>query len=603
MNHMQRRPWFMGSLILTLVFTSSFARAQYTANFQTNTINGVSSNWPGLYLVGYTNSSDALLIVNGGAFFSSSSFVGGFTGGPVLTGNNSALVSGSGSAWTGNSFFCLGFSAPGNTMTVTDGATVSGYFSVIGYQTTSSNNALLITGAGSTWSNTSITVGYLASGNSLTIANGARELGLSGAIGDGAAGSSASNNMTTVTGTGSQWSETGSIAVGITSGNNTLLVSAGAHVVAGSGFIGAQSGQGNATVVTDPLSAWDNTGSFSVGQLSSSGSSLVVSNGARVSDVDGFVGGPDGLGFGNNALVTGIGSVWSNSDALVVGETRGSVIGVAPGSLVIGNGGMAISPSGVIGESSSSNVVWVTDAGSAWNNTGTLTIGDTAGGGNSLVITNGGGVVDSTAYVGRNSGSNNVSILAGGVWSNVSLYVGYGGPANAVQVANGSVLATNLLIGLAAGPCNNSLQVHNGGLAIVTNAAHNAVLEVRGGQLLVDGGVVQTDNLVITNSCASLVHTGGTLLAGNVVLNPNLFQITSVSPQSNDMVVTWMMGPGATNALQATTGDASGNYNTNGFTDIFIVTNNPTLGTVTNYLDAGAATNTATRYYRARLGL
>ncbi|HTS18398.1 MAG TPA: hypothetical protein VMP11_12555, partial [Verrucomicrobiae bacterium] len=62
-----------------------------------------------------------------------------------------------------------------------------------------------------------------------------------------------------------------------------------------------------------------------------------------------------------------------------------------------------------------------------------------------------------------------------------------------------------------------------------------------------------------------------------------------------------LMGPGATNALQATTGDANGNYSTNAFTDIFVVTNNPSLGTITNYLDTGAMTNGPTRYYRVRL--
>lgn len=61
------------------------------------------------------------------------------------------------------------------------------------------------------------------------------------------------------------------------------------------------------------------------------------------------------------------------------------------------------------------------------------------------------------------------------------------------------------------------------------------------------------------------------------------------------------MGPGATNTLQATAGDGSGGYSTNGFADIFIVTNNTTVGTVTNYLDIGAGTNAAVRYYRAQL--
>jgi hypothetical protein len=107
--------------------------------------------------------------------------------------------------------------------------------------------------------------------------------------------------------------------------------------------------------------------------------------------------------------------------------------------------------------------------------------------------------------------------------------------------------------------------------------------------------------LVITNPCAQFVHTGGTLIIGNIVLDPNMFRIVSVTPTGNDMLVTWMMGPGATNTLQATAGDGSGGYSTNGFSDIFIVTNNTTVGTITNYLDVGAAKNMPSRYYRAQL--
>ena len=46
---------------------------------------------------------------------------------------------------------------------------------------------------------------------------------------------------------------------------------------------------------------------------------------------------------------------------------------------------------------------------------------------------------------------------------------------------------------------------------------------------------------------------------------------------------------------------APASYSTNGFKNIFIVTNNTAVGTVTNYLDIGAATNTPVRYYRAQL--
>jgi hypothetical protein len=74
------------------------------------------------------------------------------------------------------------------------------------------------------------------------------------------------------------------------------------------------------------------------------------------------------------------------------------------------------------------------------------------------------------------------------------------------------------------------------------------------------------------------------------------FRITSIVTTGNNLVVTWTMGSGRTNALQATNG---GGYDTNSFADIFTVTN--TLGTVTNYLDVGGAANGPARFYRVRL--
>jgi sugar lactone lactonase YvrE len=86
------------------------------------------------------------------------------------------------------------------------------------------------------------------------------------------------------------------------------------------------------------------------------------------------------------------------------------------------------------------------------------------------------------------------------------------------------------------------------------------------------------------------------------VLDTNAFRVLAITPQQSDALITWTMVPGATNALQAASGDANGNYSSNGFTDIFIVTNIAIVGTVTNFLDAGALTNNHTRYYRARWG-
>jgi hypothetical protein len=88
-------------------------------------------------------------------------------------------------------------------------------------------------------------------------------------------------------------------------------------------------------------------------------------------------------------------------------------------------------------------------------------------------------------------------------------------------------------------------------------------------------------------------------LAGTSPTNSaSMFRITSIAPENGDVRVTWMTGIGKTNALQVAGSDADSGY-TNSFTDLFIVTN--TVGTVTNYLDVGAATNAPARFYRVRL--
>ncbi len=42
------------------------AAGQYTSNYQTNTISGVASSWPGDYVVGSNTLADVLLIKSGG---------------------------------------------------------------------------------------------------------------------------------------------------------------------------------------------------------------------------------------------------------------------------------------------------------------------------------------------------------------------------------------------------------------------------------------------------------------------------------------------------------------------------------------------------------
>jgi hypothetical protein len=91
-------------------------------------------------------------------------------------------------------------------------------------------------------------------------------------------------------------------------------------------------------------------------------------------------------------------------------------------------------------------------------------------------------------------------------------------------------------------------------------------------------------------------------------LNPtdpaSVFRITSVArDSSNNVHISWSAAGVRTNAVQATGGDANGNYTAN-FLDLTISPHIilPVSGDVmTNYIDVGGATNSPTRYYRIRL--
>ena len=84
-------------------------------------------------------------------------------------------------------------------------------------------------------------------------------------------------------------------------------------------------------------------------------------------------------------------------------------------------------------------------------------------------------------------------------------------------------------------------------------------------------------------------------LAGTDPTNSaSFFSISAVTREADNIRVTWMTGPGKTNALERTPG---GSF-TNNFS---VLTNIVTTGTVTNHLDIGAATNLPAVYYRVRL--
>ena len=92
---------------------------------------------------------------------------------------------------------------------------------------------------------------------------------------------------------------------------------------------------------------------------------------------------------------------------------------------------------------------------------------------------------------------------------------------------------------------------------------------------------------------------GCTSAAGSTTALVTALQITSITTQGGDILITWLTTGGVTNAVQATPGTPG--YNTN-FVDI----SGPLLilgsgDTSTNYVDVGAATNSPAKFYRVRL--
>jgi len=536
-----RRGYSIAGFLVWLALGSQPSEAQYTANFQTNIVDGTASGGFN-YIVGSNTFADVLLIRNKGSVNDNSGYVGYEVG----SSNNTVVITGSGSVWQNGFFFTdhlyIGYSGAGNSVIISNRGSlyVPSISTVVGVNASSSNNSVLVTGSASVWTNGSgnQTIGGRGGGNSLVISNGGAVIGSSGSY--CTIGQSSSWNRVTITGTGSTWQTSYTLYVG-GPGNNSLTVANGGTLYAEFCVVG-------------------------YGFLSGGGS--------------------------NTAWVTGGGSVWSNN-FLIVGWNAGG------NNLVVSNGGLAVCSTLTAGENAGNgNQLVVTGTGSVLRVNGGMLLGS-SGTGSGLGISDGAQVIDGGATIGNGSTSNRVTVLSSGSWYSGMLQVGVGS-ANSVLVSNGIVSASNLVVGVGSTTCDNVLELDNG-YVFATNATHDAVLEVRYGSLILNGGTLQADTLAIMNPCASFIHTGGTAIFGSVVLDPNLFRIVSVTRQGNDMLITWMMGPGATNTLQATAGDGNGGYKTNGFTDIFVVTNNTAIGTVTNYLDIGAATNTPSRYYRARL--
>jgi T5SS/PEP-CTERM-associated repeat protein len=462
-------------------------------------------------LVGLFGSGNALVISDHGAVVNRSGVIGAFAG----ANNNRVIVSDT-MSWTNNGDLFVGDAGSGNQLLLTNAGQGFSWNTYVGNQAGSSNNLLLVADTNSLLgTSTNLFIGVSGSFNQMVISNGGLVTNQFGYIGSNA---TAFGNTVIVSGAGSLWMNQFDLYVGSSGAGNQLVVSNGGWVRSRAGFLGYDyASSNNQVVVTDAGSGWSNQNALFVG-YNGAGNRLVISNGGWVRSLFGFVGGGSASS-NNEVVVTGAGSVWSNVGELHMGEQ-----GIG-NRLVISNGGTVRNGGdGYIGagSTSSNNVAVVTGAGSVWSNQSDLYVGG-VGTDNRLVISNGGVVSDRSSYVGAIS-NNNVAVVtgAGSLWTNrFTLNVGQNGAGNQLVVSNGgTVFASNAVtLGVLDTSTNNRIEI-NGGSLLVSNATGTGVLDVRRGTNQFNSGLIDVDQLVMTNAAGVFEFNGGTLVTrGGLISN------------------------------------------------------------------------------------
>ncbi len=496
-----------------------------TASANTAQITGAGSEWR---IFGNLNvgSGGALnqLQVSGGAHLSDFS---GIIGGTATGSSNSAVVSGPGSLWNNSSAFTVGSGGDHSELVVSDGGMVAAPFSGVG--DSSAHNVAVVTGSGSVWSNDfNLNVGFFGHSNRVRIENGAFLVSGKASIGE-----TGRSNEVSLTGTGSLWNNPGDLTVGVTGQRNRLVMSDGATALTGGDArIGENAGgSSNAVVTAGPGARWQVTSNLFVGEHGAF-NSMVVSNGAFVSDDTGFVG-REFDASNNLALITGPGSVWSNASQAHVGRFS------ADNQLIVSDGATLVSRGGFIGLGGVGNFAMVAGPGSKWDAGQSLFMEYEN---NRLVISNAALVINDTGHIGEGDGNTATVIGAGSLWSNrLELTVGGSGSANRLNIqSGGTVFGGKVFVGRGDSSTNNRVVVQNGTLR-ATNATGTGVLDVRRGTNVLNSGLVDVDNLVLTNKGTPTItrFTNGFGTAEPVIL-PN--QSGPANPYPSTIAVAGLTG-------------------------------------------------------------
>jgi len=280
-----------------------------------------------------------------------------------------------------------------------------------GSQSTLNVNAGRFTVFGSSQTDYELNVGHNSNGV-LNVAAGA-VVNVTGAEGNAVVGAfSGVSGTVNVSGLAATWnntsdSEQAPLVIG-SQGSGALNITASGSVNDYSSIVAMETGSFGSVLVDGAGSSWTNRGSTTVGRLGSG--SLTISDGGSVNDNDATLGFAEHLGGGNivrgsgQALVTGAGSEWSQSNDLRVGVYLGTVLSggdvIGVGTLELNDGGR-VSTGGDAFVTALNSTARVTGAASKWEVAGSLNVEDGA----TLDVVLGGAVTSNNAVAGARGGT------------------------------------------------------------------------------------------------------------------------------------------------------------------------------------------------------
>ncbi len=543
------------SLAVATALAAPTLHAQLVNDGATNTLNNVTNTIVGDVTVG-TNASFTLLVLTNNALLINSGH--GHIGRNAGANSNSVRLTGANARWLKSGDLFVGQDGVGNQIVVTNGGVVRGNRGFLGVFFTSSNNLAVVTGAGSLWTNQAeLYVGDGGVGNRLVVSDGGVVHNTTGTVGNI---SGADSNLVLVTGAGSLWTNSGSLRIGNDGAFNQLVVNAGGAVRAGAAVsLGNALGANNSVLATGGSLA---SVGLRLGNVQSRNNSITLLSGSTW-DVGGgpFIwgnaGSNDTLTIDATSALTNIGGLTLDENATAFHLTNApggyTLNGFTTnqfsfktnglGAVVVGNDGTNVqltisdstlaSATGTIGNSATarSNLVLVAGAGSVWTNSGALNIGN-FGSFNQLVVSNGGALrAGGLVTLGNAVGSTNNSVLA------------VGGSLSSAGLTLGDVQSRNNSITLLSG----SIWDVGGGTFTWGNAGIGDTLTIDGTSSMTNIGALTLDE---NNTTFGLTNgPGGSALNGMAVrLKPTGFGALIVGNDGTNVQLT------INNTLAGTTG-------------------------------------------------